>query len=497
MFMPIRQFFSIHWASTCTIWALTLVILLPFLPQHFSTDDWIRITDQQGYIREALSQSRVVNAGLFWILEQLHINIVQHQFVFNILAWAVFSLGITILYRALHQILNKNISKNRSMLVAVVLVLLVFPFAIADLWQYGFVFFPFSLAFLSGCVGVYFFFKNTRWTRWLVLGLCLGVMIGIYQPWIVLFSGLLLAYTGLDARQNIRSKLIQTSGILSLFLVLMVLSVGWVKYGYPHFYPGAVGDPRVTGVVNIVKNLRILLGSLDEYYWANLALGIPGLWLLTFGLSVVLLKSWYERLVFAGICGVTVVFAYAPHLFSALLLMSPRSVATVFSLPLIPILFVLSRSGFVSVAHKILIVIIVVILGVFTVGTHSALALAQTKTNTVDAIVAKTINAQISQYEQDAGIVVQILYFSFDQTPSVCYREIDNCWYSRYFFVRQFAPGISPSEILRRTAPHPMLYAWTSPDKSAELFGNNVDYDIFVPTKQLKFEGESAYLLIN
>jgi len=497
MFARSTNFFKHNYAPLLCIWLATIAVLAPFIPQHFSTDDWIRISDQRGYIVEALSQSRVASAGFFWVLEYLQVNIVVNQTWFNLGAVTLFASAICVLYAALIKVLNQknNLKLSQKLLIALALVVLVFPFASADLWQYGFVFFPFALAFLIGCIGIYFFIAVQQWWRWIVLVFCFGVAIAFYQPWITLLVLIGLVLTGCDAQKTLPVKLWQGFGLVAVSIGLMLLSVAWVKFGYPHFFPDGNHDPRVTGVVNIAKNARIVLGSLDEYYWANLGSFVPGVWLSLLIASLTLLKNWYDRLWWVGICTVVSIFAYAPHVFSATVLMSPRSVAAVFALPIVAVLIYISSQKLQVWKNSIAFLIVGISLAM-SLWTHTALATALLQTNAADQLVASTINAEITQYELKTGAKIEILYFGYDASSSPCYQDIGDCWYIRYFFVRQFAPGVSPSEILRRSAPHNMLYAWTLPDKKAELFGANINYDRFVLSQQLRFEENRAYLLI-
>lgn len=279
-----------------------------------------------------------------------------------------------------------------------------------------------------------------------------------------------LAVTQMSIRMGWLQREIRNPGFTSENLRK---SVAPVLDGIAEMWDGfyTLMPPDVIGGMAIALLVVLLLGAATRQYgWSRLILPVVAL---AIGLGVV----------------------FAPHLVTAIVWITPRSIAPVFALYtlLIVCVLLLCRDRY-STAFVAGLAVVFIGISVWQIHAISASHLVH---NQLEQREARTIVDEIEDYERKSGTQVQSIGIVFDNETTWIYPPESGVEHAFHDLnVRSMTRPWSDLAILHFVSGRHFSRALVSDEKRAELLAEEPNWTEFDADDQVSFDGSTAYIIV-
>lgn len=483
------------------VFLASLVIFHIYLGAHFSNDCyhlWFEIED---FPYQASSQGRPLTGLTSLFFSSLEINLVRHQQIFTFIGLIIYSVAITCLSETIIKLKNDNSGVFR-VISGLISLMIVFNFFSVDMFHYSVMMLSYSLSALLTVLAsrAMLLEQNFSSLAKAVLWLVLAAM--FYQSYITLFVPLVLIGLLLNSEssQTLQHKLKWCLLSLAGYGAVLVIDFAYIKLIHLKFLSHLWFDARTGNPSPILNNLRHVFCLQDDLWISSFGL-MNRFYFLIFICAFVCLFVFYqskikEKIVVLSFLALSLIIFYAamliPHIFSGDIGVSARSISTFASIPaLITYGFIIyQRHWFESPTLKNVGLFLPVVLFMFLqIAVINTFATEGVNINNEDRLQARQIVGLVDDYEKKSGITVTDLYFVNDSSPMRCYRP--DC----YVHAKALAIPWSRKEGIKLYTGRNFNVSEMNADDFGRLFENK-NWDEFVSSEQVKFEGSKAYIVV-
>jgi len=481
---------SPEFVSFCVIFIASLVIFHIYLGAHFSNDCyhlWFEIED---FPYQASSQGRPLTGLIAAFFSGLGINLVRHQQVFTFIGLIIYSIAITFLAETVIKLKN-DYSVTFRITSGIVSFMIIFNFFSVDMFHYSVMMLSYSCSALLTVLASRSILLKQNFSSLIKAVLLLVTAAMLYQSYITLFVPLVLIGLLLNSESSLtwRRKLNRCFLSLAGYGAVLLIDYAYIKLIHLKYLGHLWFDARTGKPSPILNNLRYIYHIQDDL-WINSFGLMNRFYFLIFICVFVCLFVFYqskikEKISVLFFLASSLMIFYAvlmiPHVFSGDVGVSARSISTFASIPALIIFgfIIYQRHWFENLTVKNIGLFLPV--GLFLILQMTIINTFGTEgvnINKEDSFQARQIVDLVEDYENKSGSKVTDLYFVNDSSPMRCYRP--DC----YVHAKALAVPWSSFNAFEMNA-----------DDFARLFENK-NWDEFVASEQIKFEGNKGYVVV-
>lgn len=486
-----------NWIVYLLYFLISLIAYGMFLQKHYSIDSYGN--------SPILTTTGILGAGRFGfylvniLFNNINFNLVEQQSIFTFM----FILTITFIFSSLFlKLVRVSTVKN---LFSVIIIFVGVGLTLINVYTLEWLLFPevmliYSLALVLSYFAARIFFKKPGIPFFFLASLLLLCAITFYQgvlPAFVTWSFLLNIFSwksDMTKKKRIGNLLYPTFiGVFTSFLSFLASAL------YQNLATNPVVDrAQFRGPSQIWDSFRQILGSQKHIYF-NASGFLPPFSLLLFLFVTlfawILSKSSTKDFLNIFLCiGMVVVIwgaTFFPHLFLGAVWLSPRTITGVFFL--VAFLFLVLSHWINELSYQK----VLAALGVFFLGLNifqiQFIGVNHYKSNRLDEEYAYLIEQEITRYQAESGNTITKIAVIRDAQPLQGYSGVH---YSMYEINMRsyFATWADVGTLNYYTGNTYEKIEWTNSELEFEIVGRN--WDTFVPSEQLFFEGDTLYWVI-
>lgn len=498
----LKTFYKVPaFVSFCVIFIASIVIFHIYLGAHFSNDCyhlWFEIED---FPYQASSQGRPLTGLIAAFFSSLGINLVRHQQFFTLIGLLIYSIAVTCLLETILKLKNDYSVKFRVISGAVSL-MIVFNFFSVDMFHYSVMMLSYSFSALLTVLASRSILLKQNFSSLIKAVLFLVTAAMFYQSYITLFVPLVLIGLLFNSESSLSSRRKLNWCLLSLagYGAVLVIDYAYIKLVHLKFLGHLWFDARTGKPSPILNNLRYIYHIQDDL-WINSFGLMNRFYFLIFICAFVSLFVFYRSkikekisVLFFLASSLTIFYALMmlPHVFSGDIGVSARSISTFASIPALIIFgfIIYQRDWFENTTVKNIGLFLAV--GLFLILQIAAINTFGTEginINKEDGLQARQIVDLVEGYESKSGNKVTDLYFKNDLSPMRCYRP--DC----YVHAKALAISWSRIESIKLYTGRSFNAFEINAEDFARLFEAK-NWDEFIASEQIKFEGNKGYVLV-
>lgn len=503
-----------HWRATLPLFLANLcVVTLAYYPlstPHFATDSYPAFYDLSPETPANLG--RLLTALIAWIFERIGFYPIVYQSAFTWLLIIVVALCSTIVLQRLRRELAVTrveegaatawivgeIALAAAVLIAFVNVALLEWFLFPEVTLY------FTLALLLSVLAFEVWSWGHSW--WVIVGVCalLYAALNFYQAALGFFVIPALIVVIVRHRSTPEwpawrdGIFVVAIGAVCAIANLAVTQVG-IQMGW------LIREVRNPGLTyeNVRHSIEPVLAGIAEMWDSFFTLMPPSvISLMTIALVVILLLgatlgqySWSRLIMPAVALVLGVAIVYAPHLITAVVWITPRSIAPIFALYtlLIVCVLMLSHDRFSTIVVGVLAIAFVSI----SIWQIHAITASHHAHNKIEQREARTIVDEIEDYERKTGTQIQRVGIVLDDETTWNYAGETGVEYVFHDLnVRSMTRTWSDLAILHFVSGRHFLRLEVSDEKRAQLLSETPNWIEFDADDQVSFEGDTAYIVV-
>lgn len=475
--------------------------------KHFSTDDYYAYERQNIVASEVVVFSyRNFLGFLYFILDKIHINVVEHQILFGCILILSFSWCASVIANEINKQINRNDSKHIFFFIDMGAVIL-FANAFVSEWLW------FSLGYLQWIFSVFgitygavFIVKKTHLLKnWIFCVICLFIVAGSYQILLADYVFLVMFFVFINAKGNLNKEsvlLIFRSAIpavLSVILNILLSRVLFRVYDIPYS----------SGRMNVDFSeiwLRICqIADCQKIIWIDSIELLPKYFALVYVLllSCLLFSMIRKRvrpLTYLFIFGLLIsgqCVMYMAFIVSGIW-MPARTMVPIYGIYAVLVWLICyytrlenKKSVYLCIAVEYLFALFLIV-NVVSIRTNATDAI---KTNAIDRFYMKAIDAYIAEYEQSQNLKIQSIGFCNDASLTTKYNDyIINNKYFGEMSTRCFATNWSVFTSFKYYTNR-QLEQIEVPEQIRTEFSNR-DWSVPLFEQQIVFDGSSVYICV-
>ena len=489
-----REFSALRPYVAVLLVSVVFFVYGPLLNRHYALDTYFaEARGNQGDLQIQLG--RFLSGTLLNILAGFGVNTAVDQSFFTFLSLCLLALSLYLLIGLFFRL------RQEWDIHSLLLLCLAAVVSLCHVFMLGWFLFPEVVVFMMtalvlSILAVSFPMRYSGPRRWFMCYILLCAALSFYQAAGAFFVTFFLLYVSVS--RAVRPIVSVMKGFGSAFVVYAsagitnMLLIGW---------GGRHSGRTDFSHANPFENLYGIIESVREKL-QNTNLGVAPLFSFLFVVTALLLCCWLllskgpDRkdagrtllVLFAMTC-VSFAAIIMPHLFTATVDVSPRSIAALMSLPGVICIFMLFQ--LMPLKRRMFFLTAGVLLLFLLANTFLTYSVEESRfaTNRLDREIAGMVWQEITQYEGRTGNAIRRIAFRHDTKPSLCYRGL--VCYGNFramgtdWTVIPLLSIVSGRRFARASMPAPVYDTYFE--------GRNWD---FFSTEQVVFQGDTLFLML-
>lgn len=469
------------------------------LTEHYSQDSYNYHMDPVANNVGNLASGRLGDYFVNSLANLFHINYVDYQPVFIVLLIAALAVCSELIFNHYVTIMNQEIANDRKILLRLAIFLMFCNVFIIEWFVFVEMTFSWSLSVLFMACAVLQIGKDNNLPKMALCTLYMIISVSFYQSTISFFVsfallGIYIAHDGVLTKKSfIESvKVLICGGFAGAIniLTLKILQATGMAYktGRTDSLTTEELIRNTKAIIHVIKDTIInAYGLLPRYSVLMILIVLVVLVCISGGNAKLRVGDYIYMLLALGMC---ILVVYSPHLLTADLWITQRSVVGFWIILTLPAVIILIKNENKTIGRiAILVLSLFIVLNVSMIQQISANVIAG---NRVDEEFSYLVQNEIAKYEEENGVKIEKIAVANDVRPSYHYRSID--FASMNLMTRSFCVswgGVESINYYNKTN-----YKKVEMDEIIrEKYFEGRDWDCMDLEEQLAFDGDTLYMI--
>lgn len=471
---------------------------------HYSEDSFEALLDIGALANTNLRNGRIIHYFLYTFFDYIHFNILEHQCITQLILSIVLSYGVTSLTLRFKRLLPGNIIWRTIIIDAGLLFIFFSPNFLFGWYYWPETCIGASLSMLITIEAILAWCKQTLRLRNIIVSVVLlCISVGMYQVYVELYVGLVLAYTMLKYGCKYNAKALKEyfivvicggiSGFLNIAFMTILQNMQYIERD---------GRSAELSYQVIIHNIKAIINGQTKI-WSTMYGFLPrnflpiavGGMVLFIICAMVTNKNKLKVADFAFVLLnlITIyILSFVPNAISGTLWLAPRTYIGIYAFIFMIIIDALMNIQLNKVLMKVFAYYLILIVFI------SMLRLVQLQTQTIvsnrfDEYEIDTIERYISQYEAKTNIKIDTIAYRYDEDRTYSYDLVKYVAFDNN--TRGMAYDWCFTSMIKYYIDKDLILKEMTKEEYLKYFGAK-NWDVFYPDQQLHFEGDTLYIAI-